>query len=494
MLIRSIAVEDEMEGEKSRGLTHGVEPLEATLRESQRFFQSAFDALSAQIAILDDRGAVIAVNAAWRHFSEENTVRGPIGVGANYLALCEAAAGAGSEEAQALAAGIRRVMTGADPEFTLEYSCPRPERLSWFLARVTRFPGGAPVRVVVAHEEITDRRVAEEAHQRLASIVESSNDAIIGMTLEGAIVTWNPGAERMYGYAADEILQAPVSILIPMDHPDRAEQILDRIRRGERIEHYETVRLRKDGARVDVSVTTSPIRDTDGRIVGASSITRDITRRKAAEREMRKLSRVIEQTDDVVVITDREGFIEYVNPAFEQKTGYTREEAIGKTPRIVKSGEQGRVFYQLLWETILRGEVFRGEFINKKKDGSLYHEEKTITPIKNRRGEITHYVSTGKDITERRRMEAILAEKERLEAIRTLSMTYAHNIFNAITPVKSYAEMILKKSDTADPKRRWAEAIVHRMEEVVQIIRKLEEVDRYSTTEQGGVKRFDVDS
>lgn len=483
-----------MDPERSRSSTEGFgKHLESALLESQRFFESAFDALSAHIAILDERGEVVAVNAAWRRFAEANDLAGSLGVGTNYLALCESASGAGSDEARAVAAGIRRVMAGEAAEFTLEYPCHSPAALRWFLVRVTRFPGDGPVRIVVAHENVTDRRGAEEAHQRLASIVESSNDAIIGMTLDGEIVTWNPGAERIYGYSAEEILQAPVSILIPPDHPDRAEEILDRIRRGERIEHYETVRLRKDGSRVDVSVTTSPIRDTEGKIVGASSITRDITRRKAAEREMRKLSSVIEQTDDVVIITDRSGVIEYVNPAFEQKTGYTRAEAIGKTPRLVRSGQQESALYRELWETILRGDVFRGELVNKKKDGTLYHEEKTITPIKNRRGEITHYVSTGKDITERRRLEATLAEKERLEAIRTLSMTYAHNIFNAITPVKSYAEMIVKKTDLADAKRKWAQAILDRTEEVVQIIRKLEEVDRYSMTEHGGVKFFDVD-
>lgn len=475
--------------------------LESALRESQRFFQSAFDALSAHIAILDEQGTILVVNAAWRRFAAGNhLMMAAEGVGWNYLRLCEAAKGEGAEEAHAVAAGIRRVMEKEQGEFALEYPCHSPTEQRWFIVRVTRFQGEGPVRVVVAHENITDRKRAEEAHQRLASIVESSNDAIIGMTLDGTVVTWNPGAERIYGYTAEEILQSSVSILIPPDHPDRVEEILERIRRGERIDPYETVRVRKDSTRIDVSVTTSPIRDAEGKIVGASSITRDITRRKAAERERRKLSSVIEQMDDVVVITDRDGMIEYVNPAFERKTGYMREEVIGRTPRIVKSGEHGAEFYRKLWETIFQGEVFRGELVNKKKDGTLYHEEKTITPIKNRKGEITNYVSTGKDITMRKEMEAALeqaraatTEKERLESIRALSMTYAHNILNAITPIKSYAELIVRRTAPSDPEAKWAQAIVNGTGEVVRIIRKLEEIDRYRTTERSGIRLFDVD-
>ena len=346
----------------------------------------------------------------------------------------------------------------------------------------------------------SDRRRPDEARRQLASIVESSNDAIIGMTLDGTIVTWNPGAERIYGYTRDEVLRSPVSILVPPDFSDPAEEILRRIQQGERIEPYEAVRLRKDGARIDVSVTASPILDADGKIVGVSSITRDITPHRMAERQMRKLSSVIEQTDDVVVITDRNGLIEYVNPAFEKKTGYSREEAVGQTPRLVKSGMQEPEFYRNLWETILAGKVFRAELVNKKKDGTLYHEEKTITPIRNRKGEITHFVSTGKDITLRKEIEATreqaraaTAERERLEAIRALSMTYAHHILNAITPIKSYAEMIQKRLEPSDPKAKWAQAIADKTEEVVRIIRKLEEIDRYRTTDRSGIKLFDVE-
>ncbi|MHB8743444.1 MAG: GGDEF/EAL domain-containing response regulator [Sulfuricaulis sp.] len=132
-----------------------------------------------------------------------------------------------------------------------------------------------------------------------------------------------------------------------------------------------------------------------------SALTAEIAERKQAETEIRKLSSAVERAADSIFITDAKGVIEYVNPAFETITGYRREEAVGKTPRIVKSGKHDPAFYQKLWGTLLRGDVYRDVFINRKKNGQLYYEEVTITPLTGERSEITNYISAGKDITER---------------------------------------------------------------------------------------------
>jgi PAS domain S-box-containing protein len=134
--------------------------------------------------------------------------------------------------------------------------------------------------------EIAERKDVEIELRRLAGIVESSDDAILSKTLEGIILTWNNGAEHIFGYKADEIIGQSVTILIPRERHDEEPRILDRIRRGERIDHYETVRQRKDGSLVDISLTVSPIKDAEGRVIAASKIARDITDRKRAEREL----------------------------------------------------------------------------------------------------------------------------------------------------------------------------------------------------------------
>jgi len=132
--------------------------------------------------------------------------------------------------------------------------------------------------------DVTEARRAAAARQYLAAIVESSDDAVIGQTLDGRIASWNRGAERLYGYTAAEAVGQPVAVLVPADHPDEAPALLDRIRRGESVEHFETQRVRKDGSRVDVSLTISPVMDGDGRVIGASKIARDITARKEDDR------------------------------------------------------------------------------------------------------------------------------------------------------------------------------------------------------------------
>src|SRR5262249_40962699 len=133
--------------------------------------------------------------------------------------------------------------------------------------------------------EISQFIERRQAQQQLAAIVESSDDAIIGKTLDGAIWSWNQGAERLYGYPAQEGQGKSISLLIPADHPDELPEIIDRLQRGERINHYETVRVRKDGQRVEVSLSISPIRDAAGHLVGASTIARDITERRKLRRQ-----------------------------------------------------------------------------------------------------------------------------------------------------------------------------------------------------------------
>jgi PAS domain S-box-containing protein len=149
--------------------------------------------------------------------------------------------------------------------------------------------GLAPSRLVLEADE--------ETRQRLAAIVESSDDAILSKDLNGILMSWNSGAQRLFGYTADEMLGKSVTILIPDDHLDEEPKILERIRRGERVEPYETVRRRKDGSLIDISLTVSPIMDASGKVVGASKIARDITERKRSEQA---LAEAAEQRDLLV--------------------------------------------------------------------------------------------------------------------------------------------------------------------------------------------------
>ena len=176
------------------------------------------------------------------------------------------------------------------------------------------------------------RRRAHQVHEaisRLAAIVESSNDAIIGKTLEGIITSWNGGAERIYGYLAEEVEGRPISVLMPPDHADEMRHILEKIRRGERVDHYETARVRKDGSRIDVSLTVSPIRSAEGQIVGASTIARDITKRNRAKEALRSVA-ILDIAEDAIISMDEDQRITLFNQGAEKVFGYTAQEVMGQ--------------------------------------------------------------------------------------------------------------------------------------------------------------------
>jgi two-component system, cell cycle sensor histidine kinase and response regulator CckA len=172
---------------------------------------------------------------------------------------------------------------------------------------------------------------------------------------------------------------------------------------------------------------------------------------RSAEQSLRKLSRAVEQSPDTVVITDRSGVIEYVNPAFEALTGYTHDEACGGTPRILKSGEQGPEIYEDMWKTILAGKVFRGILVNRKKNGELYYVEESICPVRDADGQVTHFIANGRDLTERLRLEAQLLQAQKMDAVGRLAGGVAHDFNNLLTIITSYSELALDDIPEGSP-------------------------------------------
>ncbi len=195
--------------------------------------------------------------------------------------------------------------------------------------------------------------------------------------------------------------------------------------------------------------------------------------RQKAEGMLRKLWRAVEQTADMVAITDRSGVMEYVNPAFETLTGYRREEAIGQTLRILKSKQQTPGLYQEMWQTILAGEVFRGIVLNRKKNGETFLAEKTITPLRAPGGDITHFISTDRDITERRRLESDLQQAQKMDAIGRLAGGVAHDFNNLLMVISAYAELMLDALASQHPLRRNVEEIMGASRRAADLTRQL---------------------
>jgi two-component system sensor histidine kinase/response regulator len=388
---------------------------QAKLRDSEAFANAILDSVVAEIAVLDKAGVIVAVNQPWRRFALENSLEPgqPVAhteVGANYLELCRTSAGTESETAASAREGIIAVLEGRQPVFRLEYPCHSPGQQRWFVMSVTPLGAATGGGAVVSHTEITERKLAEASlrisEERYRAVAQSAGNAIVTIDHAGNVVGWNPAAADMFGQAEEEIAGRSISRIIPQRfHRTHEAGMRQRMVDGAPPmggKTVEMVGLRRDGSEFPVELSVA--RWTSGEETFFTGIMSDITARKAVESELRKLSLAVEQSPESIVITNIRAEIEYVNEAFLQATGYSRDEVIGKNPRILHSGNTPPETYPGMWATLTHGKTWKGEFHNRRKDGSNYIEFAIITPLRQADGSISHYVAVKEDITEKKRI------------------------------------------------------------------------------------------
>lgn len=284
--------------------------------------------------------------------------------------------------------------------------------------------GNGPVLgVALVFRDVSEQRAAQRAQARLAAIVEFSGDAIVTKNLESIIQTWNNGAEQLFGYAAEEVIGKPVTIIFPPDRLNEEDTIIDKLRRGQAVEHLETIRVAKNGRRIPVSVSISPLRDTDGGIIGASKIIHDftavVTAREALTREKELLATTLASIGDGVVVTDAQSRVTFLNSEAERLTGWTNSDAAGRPLSVVFRivNERTRRVAENPVEKALRlGTVvgLANHTMLLREDGTEFLIDDSAAPIRDDDGSVFGVVLVFRDVTEQRKLHEA---REQLAAI-----------------------------------------------------------------------------
>ncbi|MBK8475628.1 MAG: PAS domain S-box protein [Opitutaceae bacterium] len=336
---------------------------------------------------------------------------------------------------------------------SIEYSLSCPKHTCFFEARLVPLLEEECLAIV---RNITERKRAEAEERHAVSVLqstlESTADGILVVDAQGRISSFNRRFAEMWRIPYSVVEARDDAAVIAagtaqMKDPEGFRRKVRELYASPREVGFDVIEF-LDGR---VFERYSHPQLLDGAPVGRVWSFHDITNRRRAEERLLKLSGVVEQTADSVVITDAAGGIEYVNPAFTVLTGYTPEDVAGQTPRLLKSGQHSEEFYQDLWDTILAGQIFHAVLVNRKKDGELYYADTTITPIRDGAGAITHFVSTEQDITSHRELEAQLRQAQKMEAFGQLAAGVAHDFNNLLTVIIGNVAMLHSEQAPGTP-------------------------------------------
>jgi PAS domain S-box-containing protein len=315
-------------------------------------------------------------------------------------------------------------------------------------------------------------RGLEESEARYRRLIEDSPSAIV-VERQGKIMLVNRAAVEIFGI--DVTHNHRDHCMMEFVAPDRkvqaAQIIADLYEQDTQVPMREARLLRGDGTVFDAEIASSSYVHEGQRSI--QMVIHDISQRKRDEAQSARLIQAIEQAGESIVITDLDANIVYVNPAFERISGYSRQDAIGQNPRVLKSGRHSEEFYTALWETLKAGESWSGHFVNRTKSGRLYTEEATISPVLNRSGEIINYVAVKRDVTLETELREQLQQSQKMDAVGRLAGGVAHDFNNMLMVIMSYAELLASKLPESDPCRKYTGHILHAAERSSALTRQL---------------------
>ncbi len=333
-----------------------------------------------------------------------------------------------------------------------------------------------PPLLLSMFRDITERREAEaklrESEEKFRTLSEQSPNMIY-INKGGKIVYANQRCVELMGYSKEEFYAPTFNYLslIAPEHISTVKKNFSKHLAGEELAPHEYALIAKNRRRI-VGLHTTRLIDFEGESAILGIVT-DVTGTRHAEEELRKLQRAVEQSPSSIVITDTEGAIEYVNPKFCEITGYSLAEAIGENPRILKTGHTTPEQYAALWETIRSGQEWRGEFRNKKKNGEIFWEQASISPVRDAVGNITHFLAVKEDITKRKILEQQLWQAQKMESIGTLASGIAHDFNNILGIILGYASLLLQKSVDREKINKYVNAIVKATDRGAGLVRQI---------------------
>ncbi len=304
-------------------------------------------------------------------------------------------------------------------------------------------------------------------------MVQSADDAIIGKTIRGIVQTWNPGAERLYGYSPEDMVGRDMTILLPPDRSDEEAFILSRIARGERVEHFDTVRRRKDGRLINVSVAISPVMDSNGSVIGASHVARDITASAELQLAQARLAAIVESSEDAIISKTLKGVVQTWNKGAERVYGYSTVEMVGRPMSMLLPPDRPDEEATIL-ERLGRGErVDHFETARMRKDGTRIEVSLTISPVYDPEGCVIAASHVARDITEQRRIESQRLHTQKLESLGVLAGGIAHDFNNLLTGILGNATLVMEDLAPSNPNHSVLGECVLAAERAAQLTRQL---------------------
>ena len=302
-------------------------------------------------------------------------------------------------------------------------------------------------------------------------LFNASSDLITISGLEdGTLLDANESFLRVTGYEPDEVIGQSLAELGLWPPASGWARLAETLHRGP-VRGVEITFLTKAGERRTGLMSAQPIHLRGEQCL--LTVVKDTTEGRRTEAKLGRLSAVVERSKEAVLITTVDGTIAYVNPAFTEITGYTREQAVGKNPRFLQSGKQDAAFYKNLWDTLLAGKIWQGEMTNRRQNGSLYAQETTIIPVQDQHGATNHFIAVGLDVTEQRKTEAQLRQAQKMEFVGRLAGGVAHDFNNLLTVISGYGQLLKEGLETDSPLQRYCEEVLKAEERAAGLTRQL---------------------